>query len=58
MPYSDGQRPQPGDRVKRRDDGTFATVIAAELARPATGQDEITVKWDVNKISFTGQAEA
>jgi hypothetical protein len=58
MPYSDGQPPRSGDRVKRKDDGTFATVIAVELDRPGVGQGKITVKWDGDEISFTDQAEA
>jgi hypothetical protein len=58
MPYSDGQPPRSVDRVKRKDDGTFATVIAVEPDRPEVGQDKITVKWDGDEISFTDQAEA
>jgi hypothetical protein len=58
MPYSNGQRPKSGDRVKRNNDGSFATVIAAELDMPEIGQDKITVKWDLDENSFADQAEA
>jgi hypothetical protein len=58
MPYSNGQRPKSGDRVKRKDDGTFATVVAIELDRPEVGHDKITVKWDDYETSFTDQAES
>jgi hypothetical protein len=58
MPYSDGQPPRPGDRVRRKDDGTFATVIAVQLDRPEVGHDKITVKWDGDELSCTDQAEA
>ena len=58
MPYCNGQRPKSGDRVKRNDDGSFATVIAVELDMPEVGQDKITVEWDLDEISFTDQAEA
>jgi hypothetical protein len=57
MPYSGAQRPQIGDRVKRKDDGSFATVIAVDLDRPGLGHDRITVRWDADEISFTDQAE-
>jgi hypothetical protein len=58
MPYSRGEPPQSGDRVKRNDDGSFATVIAVERDHPEIGRDRITVKWDLDEISFTDQAEA
>jgi hypothetical protein len=57
MPYSCGQRPQIGDRAKKKDDGSFATVIGIELDRPGFGQDRIMVKWDSDENSFTDQAE-
>lgn len=58
MPYSSGESPQSGDRVKRNDDGSFATVILVELDHPQSGRDRITVKWDLDEISFIDQAES
>ena len=57
MPYSCGQPPKIGDRAKRKDDGSFATVIAVERDRPGLGRDRITVRWGADEISFTDQAE-
>jgi len=58
LPYSSGEPPHFGDRVKRNDDGSFATVIAVEPDQPENGKDRITVRWDLDEISFTDQAEA
>jgi hypothetical protein len=57
MPYTSGEPPQVGDRVKRNDDGSFATVIDVELDHSGIGRERITVKWDLDEISFTDQAE-
>jgi len=44
LPCPSGERPQSGGQVKRSDDGSFATVIAVELAHPKIGRELTSVK--------------